>query len=63
MDGQQDFRKERELASFTETPGTTAAVDAKSSNIGPADDPDLQAQYAAEAQRMADNHDPNNNNI
>lgn len=58
-DGKQYFRKERALTSFTETRGTTAAVDATPNNIGSVDDPDLQAQYAAEAQRMADNHDPN----
>ena len=57
-DGNQYFRKERALTSFTETRGTTAAVDAKPDNIGPVDDPELQEQYAAEAQRMADSHDP-----
>lgn len=60
-DGRQYFRKERALTTFTESRGTTAAVDADPHNIGPVDDPDLQAQYAAEAQRMADTHDPQDN--
>lgn len=57
-DGERYFRKERALTSFTETRGTTAAVDAEPSNIGPVDDPELREQYANEATRMAESHDP-----
>jgi hypothetical protein len=57
-DGEQYFRKERALTSYTDVRDTTAAVDADPDNVGPVDDADLRAQYAAEAQRMADRHDP-----
>lgn len=56
-DGERYFRKERALTSFTETRGTTAAVDAEPGNIGPVDDPELREQYANEATRMAESHD------
>lgn len=58
IDGEQYFRKERALTSFGDTRDTTAAVNAAPGNLGSVDDPDLQEQYAAEAQRMADTHDP-----
>ena len=58
-DGEQYYRKERALTSFTDTRDTTAAVDADSGNLGSVDDSDLQERYAAEAQRMQDTHDPN----
>ncbi|MDB2275800.1 MULTISPECIES: hypothetical protein [Halobacteriales] len=57
-DGEQYFRKERALTSFTDVRDTTAAVDANPDNLGTVDDADLQEQYAAEAQRMQDIHDP-----
>lgn len=57
-DGERYFRKERALTSFSETRGTTAAVDAEPGNIGTVDDPELREQYATEAQRMAESHDP-----
>ncbi|KOX94959.1 hypothetical protein [Haloarcula rubripromontorii] len=57
-DGEQYFRKERALTSFSDVRETTAAVDADPDNLGSVDDPDLQAQYAAEATRMAEAHDP-----
>jgi hypothetical protein len=57
-DGERYFRKERALTSFTDRRDTTAAVDAHPENLGSVDDPDLQAQYAAEARRMADDHAP-----
>ena len=58
-DGEQYFRKERALTSFGDVRDTTAAVNADPDNLGSVDDPDLREQYAAEAQRMADIHDPN----
>lgn len=57
-DGEQYFRKERALTSFGDVRDTTASVDAGPDNLGTVDDPDLREQYAAEAQRMADAHDP-----
>ncbi|MFD1514432.1 hypothetical protein [Halomarina rubra] len=57
-DGKQYYRKERALTSFTDVRDTTAAVDAEHDNLGSVDDPEQQEQYAAEAQRMRDRHDP-----
>jgi hypothetical protein len=57
-DGGQYYRKERALTSFTDVRDTTAAVNADSENLGSVDDSDLQEQYAAEAQRMQETHDP-----
>lgn len=57
-DGDQYFRKERALPSFTDVRDVTAAVEADRDNLGTVDDPDRQEQYAAEAQRMRDVHDP-----
>lgn len=57
-DGEQYFRKERALTSFTDVRDTTAAVDADPNNLGSVNDPELRARYAAEAQRMQEKHDP-----
>jgi hypothetical protein len=57
-DGERYFRKERALTSFTDVRDTTAAVDADPDNLGSVNDADLQEQYAAEAQRMLEVHDP-----
>ena len=57
-DGERYFRKERALTSFGDVRDTTAAVDADLGNLGTVDDPDVREQYAAEATRMADLHDP-----
>ncbi|WP_313692424.1 hypothetical protein [Halorarum halobium] len=57
-DGEQYYRKERALTSFTDVRDTTAAVDAEPDNLGTVDDPDLQEQYAVEARRMQEVHDP-----
>ena len=58
VDGERYFRKERALTSFSDHRETTTAVDASPNNLGTVDEPDLRAQYAAEAERMADLHDP-----
>ncbi|WP_049914663.1 hypothetical protein [Haloterrigena salina] len=58
LDGERYFRKERALTSFTDVRDTTAAVDVDDGNLGTVDDPDLREQYAAEAERMAEVHDP-----
>ena len=57
-DGEQYFRKERALTSFTDVRDTTAAVEAPPENLGTVDDPEQREQYAAEATRMATKHDP-----
>ena len=57
-DGERYFRKERALTSFTDVRDTTAAVDADADNLGTVNDSELRERYAAEAQRMADIHDP-----
>ncbi|WP_435101427.1 hypothetical protein [Halarchaeum sp. P4] len=57
-DGTRYFRKERALTSFGDVRDTTASVVAKPTNLGHVDDPETEAQYAAEAQRMRDAHDP-----
>lgn len=58
MDGDRYFRKERALTSFTDARETTAAVDVDPGNLGTVDDMELREQYAAEATRMADAHEP-----
>lgn len=57
-DGSQYFRKERALTSATDARETTAAVDADPKNLGRVDEPALREQYAAEARRMAAEHEP-----
>ena len=57
-DGERYFRKERALTSFADVRDTTAAVDAPPSNVGTVDDPDDRERYAAEATRIASDHDP-----
>ncbi|WP_226021623.1 hypothetical protein [Halomicrobium salinisoli] len=57
-DGERYFRKERALTSFTDVRDTTAALDVDPGDLGAVDDPDQREQYAMEAERMADVHDP-----
>lgn len=57
-DGRQYHRKERAVTSIDDVPETTAAVSASPQNLGRVVDADERRQYAAEAQRMADTHDP-----
>jgi hypothetical protein len=57
-DGEQYFRKERALTSYTDTRATTAAVEADPENLGAVEDDQVREQYAAEATRMRDQHDP-----
>jgi hypothetical protein len=58
-DGSRSFRKERALTSFTgDARETTAAVDASPSNLGEVTDAETRERYAAEATRMAAEHDP-----
>lgn len=57
-EGDRYFRKERALTSFSDERATTAALSVPADNLGTVDDPDEREQYAAEAARMADLHDP-----
>jgi len=57
-DGTRYFRKERALTSFTDVRDVTAAVEADPDDLGDVADDDLRERYAAEARRMADEHDP-----
>ncbi|WP_276257888.1 hypothetical protein [Haloglomus litoreum] len=58
-DGTRYYRKERALTSFTgDHRETTAAVEVEPGNLGDVGDPELVEQYAAEAGRMADRHEP-----
>ncbi|OIB57310.1 hypothetical protein [Natrialba sp. SSL1] len=57
-DGEQYFRKERALTSFTDMRDTTAALAVNPENLGTVDDEAEREQYATEAIRMAENHDP-----
>lgn len=57
-DGQHYFRKERALTSFTgDSRETTAALEVDPGRLGTVE-PEAQQRYAAEAQRMAENHAP-----
>lgn len=57
-DGRRIYRMERALTSFTDKRDTTAAVDVDPGNLGAVDDPELQGQYAAEAQRKQEEYRP-----
>ena len=58
-DGERYFRKERALTSFTgDARPTTAALDVDPGNLGEVTEPERRRQYAGEAQRMAESHDP-----
>lgn len=56
-DGERYLRKERALTSFDDRRDTTAAIEADPDNLGETDEEKLE-QYAAEAKRMAEQHDP-----
>ena len=58
-DGTRSFRKERALTSFTgDHRETKAGLTVDRSNTSAVTDDETRAQYAAEAQRMAAEHDP-----
>jgi len=57
-DGERYFRKERALTSFSgDRRETQAALDVEPQQLGTVD-PDDREQYATEARRMAEIHDP-----
>jgi len=57
LDGERYLRKERALTSFGDRRDTTAAIDADPGNLGETGE-EKREQYAAEATRMAEQHDP-----
>jgi len=57
-DGERYFRKERALTSFSDVRDTTAAVDTDPENVGAVSDSADRERYAAEAEGMAQAHDP-----
>jgi len=57
-DGEQYFRMERAVTSPAAFPEVTVAVDAEPPNLGAVEDPDTRERYAAQAERMAGEHDP-----
>ena len=58
-DGEHDFRKKRALPSFS-GPGreTTAALDVDPNDLGAVEEPETRERYAAQARRMAAEHEP-----
>ena len=58
-DGKRDFRKERALTSFTgDHRETRVSLAVDPSNLGTVEDPETRDRYATEAERMTDEHDP-----
>jgi len=58
-DGRRDFRKERALTSFAgEDRETAESLLVEEDNLGSVDDAGTRERYAAEAERMAAEHDP-----
>ncbi|PSP55635.1 hypothetical protein BRC82_04685 [Halobacteriales archaeon QS_1_67_19] len=55
-DGERYLRKNRTRRALVEPP--TAALDVSPARLDPAGDPERRERYAAEADRMADRHDP-----
>ena len=55
--GDQIFRREL-AAQAIDMDSVTAAKDVSPTDLEAVDDPDLQERYEAEADRMADKHDP-----
>ncbi|EMA05692.1 hypothetical protein [Haloferax denitrificans] len=58
-DGEHELRKELAAAVMHQRRMTvTAAIDAPTENLEPVTDDDLRERYAAEATKMADSHEP-----
>ena len=57
-DGERYLRKERALTSFTDSRETTAGLVVSRDRLGDTTDQELRERYAAEARRMADEHEP-----
>ncbi len=57
-DGDRYLRKERALTSFDDERETTAAVDVDNDSVAEVRDGETRKRYASEAQRMAEEHGP-----
>ena len=57
-DGERYMRKERALTSFDDVRETTAAIEADDEDLAPVQNDETRKRYAAEAQRMAEKHEP-----
>jgi hypothetical protein len=57
-EGDRYYRKERALTSFTDVRDTTAAIEVDPTDLGSVGDVDQREQYATEAQRMREVHEP-----
>jgi hypothetical protein len=58
-DGKQDFRKERALTSFSgDHRETKVSLAVDPDNLGSVDDTDMRDQYSTEAERMAEEYEP-----
>ena len=56
-DGERAFSRQAALDSLARRDAPTAAVDVDD-RLDPVDDPETAERYAAEAQRVAEEHDP-----
>ncbi|QKY20155.1 hypothetical protein B4589_007100 [Halolamina sp. CBA1230] len=57
-DGERAFSRQAALDSLARRDAPTAAVDVDDDRLDPVDDPETAERYAAEAQRVAAEHDP-----
>ncbi|MFD1633227.1 hypothetical protein ACOZ4L_08535 [Haloplanus ruber] len=57
-DGEAVRRIERAPIAVERSGGVTAAVEAERDGLAPVEEASLRERYAAEARRMAENHDP-----
>ena len=57
-DGERAFSRQAALDSLARRDAPTAAVDVDDDRLDPVDDPETAERYAAEAQRVAEEHDP-----
>ncbi|MFB6170364.1 MAG: hypothetical protein ABEJ06_04370 [Haloarculaceae archaeon] len=57
-DGERALTQERSSSMVMRGTETTAGMAVSPDRLEPVDDPDLRGRYAAEAERMADRHDP-----
>ena len=57
-DGERYLRKERALTSFSDSRETTAGLVVSRDKLGNTADQELRERYAAEARRVADEHEP-----
>lgn len=58
-DGERYYQQERSKGGSDMTDDTTAAIDVNDEKLSAVDNDELREEYAAEASRMADRHDPN----